>query len=88
MGSADPGSVAPGPASPMKCRMEDFMAQKKKRPSLKPVVKAIARTVRQLKRIRRKASLVEKKKLDPKIKAVENLDTLARRICHAKNLSV
>jgi hypothetical protein len=67
----------------MKFRREDFMPKNKKRKkvSLKPVVKAIARTTRQLKKSRKSASPAEKKILDPKIRAVENLIVIARRIC-------
>ena len=62
------------------------MAKNKSRASLKPVVKAIARTTKQLKSIRSSATPAQKKKLKPKIKAVENLAVMARKIC--KGLSI
>jgi hypothetical protein len=70
----------------MRFYREDLMAKKKKKVSLKPVVKAIARTTKQLKNIRKKASPAEKKILDPKIKAVEKLGDFALKIC--KGLSI
>jgi hypothetical protein len=72
----------------MKFDREDFMAKKKRKASLKPVVKAIARTTRQLKRIRAHASPAEKKRLDLKIKAVENLKVMAYRICKLSHLNI
>jgi len=60
--------------------------KKRKRVSLKPVIKAIARTTKQLKKSRKNASPEEKKILDPKIRAVENLSDTARKIC--KGLSI
>jgi hypothetical protein len=70
----------------MKFCTEDFMAKKKRKASLKPVVKAIARTTKQLKNIRKNASRAEKKKLDPKIKAVGNLSVMAYKICRGLNI--
>lgn len=64
------------------------MAKNKSRASLKPVVKAIARTAKKLKSIRASASPAEKKKLDPKIKAVDTLASDARKICKGKSLSI
>jgi uncharacterized protein with HEPN domain len=74
----------------MKFHREDFMPKnkKRKRVSLKPVVKAIARTTKQLKKIRKNASPAEKKILDPKIKAVEILGDNARKICKVAGLSI
>jgi hypothetical protein len=71
----------------MKFHREDFMPKKKKRKkvSLKPVVKAIAKTTKQLKKSRKNASPAEKKILDPKIRAVENLAVMTLNICRAKS---
>jgi hypothetical protein len=71
----------------MKFCTEDFMARKKKRPSLKAVVKAIARTTEQVEELLETASPARKKQLKLKLKSLGNLNRLARLICRAKNLS-
>jgi hypothetical protein len=60
---------------------EDLMASKKKRVTLKAVIKEINKTVRQLKKIRTKASAADKKKLDLKIKSIKNLGARAQAKC-------
>jgi hypothetical protein len=64
------------------------MAKKKKRPSMKPVVKAIARTTEQVEDIFDNASLAQQKKLKPTLRALGDLNKLARGICKARNLSI
>lgn len=59
--------------------------KKRKKVSLKPIVKVIARTTRQLKKSRKKASPAEKKILDPKIRAVKNLAVMTLNICRSKS---
>jgi hypothetical protein len=74
----------------MKFHREEFMPKNKKRKkvSLKPIVKVIAGTTRKLKKSRKNASPAEKKILDPKIRAVANLAVMAYNICRAKSLNV
>jgi hypothetical protein len=63
------------------------MARKKKRASLKPVVKAIARTTEQVEELLETASPAQKKKLKLKLRSLGNLNRFARLICRARNLS-
>jgi hypothetical protein len=63
---------------------EDFMAKKKKRPSMRPVVQAIKATARDLKGLLRNASPAQKKKLKLKIQALGDLAGLAFYLCRNK----
>jgi hypothetical protein len=61
--------------------LEEYMARKNSRVSLKPISKAIGKAVGKLRKIRKKASAADRKKLTKKIAALDKANTLVYYSC-------
>ena len=61
--------------------MEEYMARKSSRVSLKPISKAIGKAVGKLRKIRKKASAADRKKLSKTIATLDKANTIVNFSC-------
>jgi hypothetical protein len=61
--------------------LEEYMARKNSRVSLKPISKAIGQAVGKLRKIRKKASAADRKKLSKTMAALHKADTIVNFSC-------